>query len=165
MHSNIEESLASKSTVQYFWSAKIKSDEWPPFGLWPNSFRVTIRHTLFNLLAEGCVLIRILIVHAYFLEFSHLYKWRLDLIIQETFWSLWEAHTFKLSNCSYLQIPSLIFVVEIKVFRFQRKLNRFLWTLKYPLKNKKCSMQEVDYPFLYVFLLWWCMFFIHNMIY
>ena len=69
MHQNMKERLASKSTIRHFWSA-----EWPPFGLWPNSPRVMIRHTIFNLFAEGCVRILILIVHAYFIEFSPLYK-------------------------------------------------------------------------------------------
>ena len=42
--------------------------------LWPNDLRVMIRHTIFDFFTEGCIQIRILIVHAYFLEFSHLYK-------------------------------------------------------------------------------------------
>ena len=61
MHPNMEVRLESKSTIQHFWSA-----EWPLFGLWPNFFRVMIRYTLFDLFAEGCVKIRILIVYAYF---------------------------------------------------------------------------------------------------
>ena len=76
MHPNREERSASKSTIWHFWSAErhFKRAKWSPFGLWPNSFRVTIKHTLFNLFAEGCILIRILIVRAYFLGFSNLYK-------------------------------------------------------------------------------------------
>ena len=41
--------------IQQFWSAErhFKRAEFPPFGLWPNGIRVTIRHTLFNLLTKG----------------------------------------------------------------------------------------------------------------
>ena len=42
--------------------------------LWPNGLRVTIRHTLFNLFAKGCVRIHTIIIRAYFLESSDLYK-------------------------------------------------------------------------------------------
>ena len=51
-----------------------KSAELPSCGLWPNGLWVTIRHTFFDLFAEGYVRIRILIVYAYFLESSGLYK-------------------------------------------------------------------------------------------
>ena len=76
MHPNMEEHSASKSTTWHFWSAEqhFKRAEWSPFGLWPNSLWLTIRRTIFNLFAEGCIWIRILIVCAYFKEFSHLYK-------------------------------------------------------------------------------------------
>ena len=41
--------------IWHFWSAKrhFKMAEFPPFGLWPNAFWVTIRHTLFDLFAKG----------------------------------------------------------------------------------------------------------------
>ena len=39
---------ASMSTIQNFKSAKLA-----PFGLWPNALWVMIRHTLFDLFAEG----------------------------------------------------------------------------------------------------------------
>ena len=86
-HPNTEEHLAYKRTMWHFWSAKwhFKRAYWSTFGLWPNFLQVAIRHTIFDLFAEGCVRISILIVRAYFLEFSHLYKLRLDLIIQGTF--------------------------------------------------------------------------------
>ena len=75
-HQNTEERSASKSTIRHFWSAKqhFKRAKWSPFGLWPNSLQMTIRHTIFDLFVEGCVRICILIVHAYFLESSGLYK-------------------------------------------------------------------------------------------
>ena len=62
--------------IRHFWSAKqhSKRAKFPPFGLWPNSLQVTIRHTLFNLFTKGCIRIHILIVRAYFLESSGLYK-------------------------------------------------------------------------------------------
>ena len=60
-HPNTKVCSASKSTIRHFWSA-----EFSPFGLWPNSLRVTIRHTIFYLLAEGWVLIHVLHVRALF---------------------------------------------------------------------------------------------------
>ena len=41
--------------IQHFCSAEwnFKRAEFPPFGLWLNAHRVTIRHTLFDLFAEG----------------------------------------------------------------------------------------------------------------
>ena len=43
------------SALQHFWSAKrhFKRAEFPSFGLWPSALWVTIRHTLFDLFAEG----------------------------------------------------------------------------------------------------------------
>ena len=89
-HPNTKEYSMSKSQfgtfgepIRHFWSAKRNSKraKFPPFGLWPNSLRVMIKHTIFDLFAKACVWIHILIISAYFLEFSGLYKWRLDLII------------------------------------------------------------------------------------
>ena len=62
--------------IQHFWSAEwhSKRAEFPPFVLWPNGLRVTIRHTLFDLFVKGCIRIHIVIVRAYFLESSGLYK-------------------------------------------------------------------------------------------
>ena len=42
--------------------------------LWPNDLRVMIRHALFNLFAKRCVRTHTIIVRAYFLESSDLYK-------------------------------------------------------------------------------------------
>ena len=55
--------LVSKGTIWHFWSA-----EWHPFGLWPNSLQVPIRHILFNFFAERLIAIRILLIVAYFLS-------------------------------------------------------------------------------------------------
>ena len=62
MHSNTKVYSASKSTIWHFWSAErhFKSAKLVLYGLWPNALRVTIRHTLFDLFAEGWVLIHIL---------------------------------------------------------------------------------------------------------
>ena len=62
--------------IRHFWSIKqhSKRAEFSPFGLWPNGLRVTIRHTLFDLFAKGCIRIHIPIVLTYFLEPSGLYK-------------------------------------------------------------------------------------------
>ena len=40
--------------IWHFWSAEwhFKMAKFPPFGLWPNALRVTIRHTLFDLFAK-----------------------------------------------------------------------------------------------------------------
>ena len=54
---------APKSTIRHFKSAKLHS-----FGLWPNSLRVPIRHTLFDFFVKKRILIRILPMVAYFLS-------------------------------------------------------------------------------------------------
>ena len=75
-HPNTKERSVSKSQFGTFgvleWHSK--RAEFPPFGLWPNGLRVTIRHTFFDLFAKGCVQIHILIARAYFLESSRLHK-------------------------------------------------------------------------------------------
>ena len=62
--------------IRHFWSVErhSKRAEFPLVGLWPNSLRVTIMHTIFNLFAKGCGRIQTLIVHTYFLKSSGLYK-------------------------------------------------------------------------------------------
>ena len=62
--------------IRHFWSAErySKRAKFPPFRLWPNGLSVMIKHTIFDLFAKACVRIHILIVSAYFLEFSSLYK-------------------------------------------------------------------------------------------
>ena len=62
--------------IRHFWSAvqHSKRAEFSIVGLWPNGLRVMIMYTLFDLFAKGCVRIHTLIVHAYFLESSDLYK-------------------------------------------------------------------------------------------
>ena len=64
-HPNTKVRSTPKSTIWHFKSAELHS-----FGLWPNSFRVPIRHTLFDFFAERRVPIRILPVVAYFLSIS-----------------------------------------------------------------------------------------------
>ena len=41
--------------IRHFWSAEWHSEraELASFGLWPNGLRMTIRHTFFDLFAEG----------------------------------------------------------------------------------------------------------------
>ena len=51
----------------------LKRAKFPPFGLSPNPLGDDKAHP-FDLFAEGCIQIRILIIHAYFLESSGLYK-------------------------------------------------------------------------------------------
>ena len=62
--------------IRHFWSAEwhSKRAEISCDGLWPNGLQVTIRYTLFNLFAKGCVWIQTLIVRTYILESSGLYK-------------------------------------------------------------------------------------------
>ena len=64
------------SPIWHFWSAEqhSKRDKFPCIGLWPNDLQVTMRHTLFDLFAKGCIRIKILIVRTYFLESFGLYK-------------------------------------------------------------------------------------------
>ena len=56
--------------IQHLWSVErhFKRAEFLPFGLWPNGLQVTIKHTIFDLFAKGCVQIHILIIPAYFLN-------------------------------------------------------------------------------------------------
>ena len=69
-HPSMKVRLASKSTIRHFWSAEwhFQSAEWHPFGLWPNSLRVTIRHIHFDFFIERRVPICILPIVAYFLS-------------------------------------------------------------------------------------------------
>ena len=69
-HPSTKVHLVSKSTIRHFWSANrhFQSAEWYPFGLWPDSLWVPIRHILFDFFTERCVPIRILLVVAYFLS-------------------------------------------------------------------------------------------------
>ena len=62
--------------IRHFWSAEwhFNRAEFPLFGLWPNTLRVTIRNTIFDFFAKWCIWIHILIVRAYFLESFGLYK-------------------------------------------------------------------------------------------
>ena len=62
--------LVSKSTIRHFWSADrhFQSAEWHPFGLWPKSLWVSMRHILFNFFIERRISIHILLVVAYFLS-------------------------------------------------------------------------------------------------
>ena len=71
-----ERAFGVQEPIQHFWSAErhFKSAKIPCFGFWPNSFQVTIRHTIFDLFTNGCVRIQTLIVRTYFLEPSDLYK-------------------------------------------------------------------------------------------
>ena len=62
-HPNMKVRWASRNTIWHFWSV-----EWHPFGLWPDSLWVPIRHILFDFFTERCVPIRILLVVAYFLS-------------------------------------------------------------------------------------------------
>ena len=63
MHPSTKVCLVSKSTIRHFWSA-----DWHSFGLWPNSCRVPINQILFDFFTKKLILIRILLVVAYFLS-------------------------------------------------------------------------------------------------
>ena len=71
-----ERVLGAIGPIWHFWSAErhSKRAKFSCDGLWPNDLQVTIKHTLFDLFAKGCVQIQILIVHTYFLESFSLYK-------------------------------------------------------------------------------------------
>ena len=58
-----ERAFGVQEPIRHFWSAERHSKrvEFSHFGLWPNSLRVMIRHTIFDLFAKGCVWIHILI--------------------------------------------------------------------------------------------------------
>ena len=65
-----ERVFGAQRPIRHFWSAErhSKRAEFSFVGLWPNSLRVMIRHTLFDLFGKGCVWIHTLIIRAYFLE-------------------------------------------------------------------------------------------------
>ena len=71
-----ESAFRAIGPIRHFWSVErhSKRAEFPLCGLWPNGFRVTIMHTLFDLFTKGYVWIQTLIVRTYFLESSSLYK-------------------------------------------------------------------------------------------
>ena len=84
---------ASRNTIWHFWSA-----EWHPFGLWPNSLRVSIRHILFDFFAKRHVPIRILLVIAYFLSIPNSINrdWISNSAMRwaskNTIWHFWSAN-------------------------------------------------------------------------
>ena len=70
MHLNTKVWSAPKGTIWHFWSANrhFKSAELHSFGLWPNSLRVPIRHSIFDFFAKRHIPIHILPMVAYFLS-------------------------------------------------------------------------------------------------
>ena len=64
-----ESTFGLQEPIRHFWSAEL-----PSGGLWANGLRMTIRNTLFDLFAKGCVWIQTLIIRTYFLESYGLYK-------------------------------------------------------------------------------------------
>ena len=73
-HPNMKKCLVSKGQFSTFGERHSKRAEFSFVGLWPKGLRVTIMHTLFDIFAKGCVRIHTLIIRAYVLEFSDLYK-------------------------------------------------------------------------------------------
>ena len=71
-----EKVFSVQEPIWHFWSVEqhSKRAEFSSFGLWPNSLWVTIKHTIFDLFAKGCVRIHILIIRDYFLESFGFYK-------------------------------------------------------------------------------------------
>ena len=113
MHPNTKVQSAPKSTIWHFKSAKLHY-----FGIWPNSLRVPIRHTLFDFFAESLVPIRILLVVAYFL--SILVSINRDWIskFSRLFYALRETLSHAPKFIIFL-IPIMIFS-QVRIFRFQR---------------------------------------------
>ena len=95
---------------------------------------MTIKHIIFDFFVEGRVLIHTLIVIAYFLSIPA--SINRDWISK--FSRLFYVHRETLSYTPkflIFLIPIMIFS-QARVFRFQRLLHKFIWTLKYPLKKK-----------------------------
>ena len=90
--------------------------------LWPNSLRMTIRHTIFNLFAKGCVWIHTIIVRAYFLESSDLYKQRLNLIIQHLFFLHFGRHTFQALKLLIFSDPLFEFYCLNQGFQVSKRI-------------------------------------------
>ena len=120
MHPNTKVWSAPKSTIRHFWSADrhFKSAELHSFGLWPNSFRVSIRHTLFDFFAERRVPICILLVVAYFLSIPGFINRDWISKFSGLFYALRETLSHTPKFLIFL-IPILIFS-QARIFRFQR---------------------------------------------
>ena len=114
--------LGLQEPIRHFWSAErhSKRAEFPLVGLWPNSLRVTIMHTLFYLFTKGCGRIQTLIICTYFLESSSLYKQRLNLIIQTFFFYARIGICFLLSNHTYFLILSLSVAAKLGFLGFKK---------------------------------------------
>ena len=123
-----ESAFGIQEPIRHFWSAEqhSKRAEFPLVGLWPNGHRVTIMHTLFDLFAKRCVQIQTLIFRTYFLKSFGLYKQRLNLIIQHLFFGCFERHTFMTLKPHIFYDHLSECCCKIRVFRFQRELNKFL---------------------------------------
>ena len=119
-HPSTKVHLVSKSTIRHFWSANrhFQSAEWHPFGLWPDSLWVPIRHILFDFFTERCVPIRILLVVAYFLS--------IPASIIRDWISKFNRLFYALQGGHFLPLKFLIFLILIMIFsqarafRFQR---------------------------------------------
>ena len=132
-----ESTFGLQEPIRHFWSAErhSKSAELPSYGLWPNSLRVTIRHTLFNLFTKGCVRIQTIIVRTYFLESSGLYKQRLNLLIHHFFFYTLRSIHFLLSNHTYFLIISLSVAAKLGFLGFKKIIEQ-------NSLNPKTSSQE-----------------------
>ena len=108
--------LVSESTIWHFWSA-----EWHPFGLWPNSLRVPIRHILFNFFVERLVPIRILLIVACFLSILVSINRGWILKLSPFFYTLRETpfHTIKSLT------PFLVFSLKLEFLGFKDSCIKF----------------------------------------
>ena len=115
-----------------------------------NSLRVTIRHTIFDLFANECVWIQTLIVRAYFLVSSGLYKQRLNLIIQHIFSTLWEAYVLG-SQIAYIFLsPFLVLLLKLGFLGFKENCINFFEPLNILSRTKSAHARGC---FLTLFLM------------
>ena len=119
-----ERVFGAQRPIRHFWSAKrhSKRAEFSFVGLWPNGLWVTIKHTLFDLFAKGCVRIHTLIVRAYFLESSDFYKQRLNLIIQHLFFLHFGRHTFQALKLLMFSDPLFEFYCLNQGFQVSKRI-------------------------------------------
>ena len=110
-HPNTKVRSAPKSTIRHFKSAELHS-----FGLWPNSLRVLIRHTIFYFFAKRRIPIRILPVVAYFLSIPVFINRDWIPKFSTFFYALGVTpfHTLKFLT------PFMVFSLKLGFFRFQR---------------------------------------------
>ena len=140
-----ERAFGAQEPILHFWSAErhFKRAEFSLFGLWLNDLRVTIRHIFFDLFAKVCIWIHIVIVRAYFLDSSDLYKQRLNLIIQHLFFLCSGRHMFQALKLIIFSNPLSEFCCLNQGFQVSKTIKQISLNPKTSSQEQRVLMQEV----------------------